>query len=132
MDDNTRIHKAKHILAACATCKTGISTLSFCINEHAYRIKLCYVQSTDTFAQIYCVKYHFKQRSSSDKACIKSRTLSQQPVAGCQLRIQNKIALFRNVIPVLTQIANSFDDLRTKSKSATGNSVADTDADSEA
>ena len=45
----------KH-LASCFTCKPGICTLSFRINEHPYWIKLCYVQSTDT-----CVKYHFKQ-----------------------------------------------------------------------
>ena len=50
----------KH-LASCATCKTDISTLSLRINEHPYCIKLCYVQSRDTCAQIYCVKYHFKQ-----------------------------------------------------------------------
>ena len=52
---------AKKHLASCATCKTGISTLSLRINEHPYWIKLCYVQSTDTCAQIYCVKYHVKQ-----------------------------------------------------------------------
>ena len=46
----------KH-LASCVT----ISTLSLRINEHPYWIKLCYVQSTDTCAQIYCVKYHFIQ-----------------------------------------------------------------------
>ena len=50
----------KH-LASCATCKNGISTLSLRINEHPYLIKLCYVQSTDTCAQIYSVKYHFNQ-----------------------------------------------------------------------
>ena len=50
----------KH-LASCATCKTSISTLSLRINEHPYWIKLCYVQSTDTCAEMYCVKYHFKQ-----------------------------------------------------------------------
>ena len=50
----------KH-LASCVTCKTGINTLSLRINEHPYWIKLCFVQSTDTCAQIYCVKYHFKQ-----------------------------------------------------------------------
>ena len=42
----------------------------------------------------------------------------------CQLLFQNKIALFRNVIPVPTPIANSFADLGTKTESATGNSVA--------
>ena len=41
----------KH-LASCDTCKTGISTLSLRINEHPYWIKLCYVLSTDTCAQI--------------------------------------------------------------------------------
>ena len=50
----------KH-LAPCGTCKTGIFTLSLRIHENPYWIKLCYVQSTDTCAQIYCVKYHFKQ-----------------------------------------------------------------------
>ena len=53
-------HGDKH-LASCATCKTGISTLSLRINEHPYWIKLCCVKSTDTCAQIYCVKYHVKQ-----------------------------------------------------------------------
>ena len=48
----------KHL---CATCKTGISTLSLRINEHPYWIKLRYVQSTHTCVQIYCGKYHFKQ-----------------------------------------------------------------------
>ena len=41
----------KH-LVSCATCKTCMSTLSLHINEHPYWIKLCYVQSTDTCAQI--------------------------------------------------------------------------------
>ena len=50
----------KH-LASCATCKTGISTLSLRINAHPYWINFCCVQSTATCAQIYCVKYHFKQ-----------------------------------------------------------------------
>ena len=53
------IQGEKH-LALYATCKTGICTLSLRINEHPYWIKLCYVQSTDKWAQIYCVKYHFK------------------------------------------------------------------------
>ena len=61
VDENTSIHKANKHLASRATCKTGISTLSLRINEHPYWIKLCYVQSTDTCAKIYCVKYHFKQ-----------------------------------------------------------------------
>ena len=47
--------------ASCATCKTGISTLSLRINEYHYWIKFCYVQLKDTCAQIYCVKYHIKQ-----------------------------------------------------------------------
>ena len=41
----------KH-LVSCATCKTGISTLSLRINEHPYWIKICYSLSTDTCAQI--------------------------------------------------------------------------------
>ena len=49
----------KH-LVSCATCKTGISTLSLCIKEHPYWIKLCYVQSTDTCAQIYCAQISFQ------------------------------------------------------------------------
>ena len=49
----------KH-LVSCATCKTGISALSLRINEHPYWMKLCYDLSTDTCAQIYCAKYHFK------------------------------------------------------------------------
>ena len=53
--------QGKKHLASCATCKTSISTLSLRINEHLIWIKLCYVQSTDTCAQIYCVKCHFKQ-----------------------------------------------------------------------
>ena len=53
--------QGKKHLASCAACKTGISTLSLRINEHPYLIKFCYVQSTDTCAQIYCAKYHFKQ-----------------------------------------------------------------------
>ena len=53
-------HGEKH-LVSCATCKTGISTLSLRINEHPDWIKLCYVQSMDTCIQIYCIKYHFKQ-----------------------------------------------------------------------
>ena len=53
----------KH-LASCATCKTGISTLSSRINEHPYWIKLCYFQSTYICAQIYYVKYHFKQSNN--------------------------------------------------------------------
>ena len=55
VDKNASIHKAKKHLASCATCKTGISTLSLRINEHPYCIRLCYVKSTDTCAQIYCV-----------------------------------------------------------------------------
>ena len=47
-------------LVLCATCKIGISTLSLRINEHPYWIKLCYVLSTDTCAQTYSAKYHFK------------------------------------------------------------------------
>ena len=55
-DKNASIHTAKKHLASCATCKTGISTLSLRINEHPYWIKLCYVQSTDTGAQITVCK----------------------------------------------------------------------------
>ena len=55
-------HGDQHLaLILCATCKTGISTLSLRINEHPYWIKLRYVQSTHTCVQIYCGKYHFKQ-----------------------------------------------------------------------
>ena len=49
----------KH-LVSCATCKTGISTLSLRIIEHPCWIKICYVLSTNTGVQIYCAKYHFK------------------------------------------------------------------------
>ena len=49
----------KH-LVSCATCKTGISAPSLRINEHPYWIKICYGLSTDTCAQIYYAKYHFK------------------------------------------------------------------------
>ena len=44
---NEYTHGEKH-LASCATCKTGFSTLSLCIDEHPYWITLCYVQSMDT------------------------------------------------------------------------------------
>ena len=57
---NYEYTQGKNHLVSCATCKTGISTLSLRINEHPYWIKLYYVQSTDTCAQIYCAKYHFK------------------------------------------------------------------------
>ena len=53
--------RRKKPLASCGTCKTGISFLSLRINEHPHCIRLCYVQSTDTCAQIYYVKYHVKQ-----------------------------------------------------------------------